>query len=198
MAKAAVTFFKCIQDSPEYGSDDDHMVSRVFFKLEIEGRAPINLEADIKQAVGSDFENGPIEISRQPYRERGMWGIRWPRLLLGYTGPFNYRAFREYAGKYYRSLFGAPDSSIQIDSEDELGDIVLNGIAAGAAFEVHREKNIRMQGNVHQREMKCEFEIDYSAHGWSGPQVSSTTEIVNQLENAGKALSQAIERLRQR
>ena len=32
---ARVTFYKCIQDSQDYGSDDEHMVSRIFFFLEI-------------------------------------------------------------------------------------------------------------------------------------------------------------------
>jgi hypothetical protein len=197
MAKAVVTFFKCIQDSSEYGSNDEQMLSRVFFKLEIEGKAPINLEADIKQTVGSDDESGPIEVSRQPHRERGLWGIRWPRWLLGYTGPFNYRAFRDFAEKYYRSLVGAQDSHMKIDSEDDL-EVVLNGTAAEAASDVHHGKNIRTQGNVHTREMKCEFEIDCSTHGWSGPRVSSVPEIVRSLENAEKALDKAIRQLRQR
>jgi hypothetical protein len=33
--KAKVTFRKLIQDSQEYGSNDEHLVSRVFFDLEI-------------------------------------------------------------------------------------------------------------------------------------------------------------------
>jgi len=35
MSKAKVIFHQCIQDSQEYGSDDEHMVSRIFFILEI-------------------------------------------------------------------------------------------------------------------------------------------------------------------
>ena len=34
MKKARVTFRKCIQDSQEYGSNNEYMVSRVFFDLE--------------------------------------------------------------------------------------------------------------------------------------------------------------------
>jgi hypothetical protein len=29
MAKVKITFQKCIQDSQEYGSNDEHMVSRI-------------------------------------------------------------------------------------------------------------------------------------------------------------------------
>jgi len=35
VSKAKVIFHQCIQDSQEYGSDDEHMVSRIFFILEI-------------------------------------------------------------------------------------------------------------------------------------------------------------------
>jgi len=35
MLTAKITFYKCVQDSQDYGSDDEHMVSRVFFILEI-------------------------------------------------------------------------------------------------------------------------------------------------------------------
>jgi len=35
MSKAKIIFYKCVQDSQDYGSDDEHMVSRVFFNLEI-------------------------------------------------------------------------------------------------------------------------------------------------------------------
>ena len=34
MAKVKITFHKCIQDSQEYGSNDEHMVSRIFFSIE--------------------------------------------------------------------------------------------------------------------------------------------------------------------
>jgi len=33
MSQISVTFHKLIQDSQEFGSDDEHMVSRAFFKI---------------------------------------------------------------------------------------------------------------------------------------------------------------------
>lgn len=98
MAKAKVTFHRCIQDSQEYGSDDEHMVSRLFFTLEVEGKAPIDLEADIKQTVGSSYQTGPLEVAS-------------PR---GYKGPFNYEGFRECAERYFRGLLGSQGSGIQM------------------------------------------------------------------------------------
>jgi len=37
MPPARIVFSELIQDSQDYGSDDEYMVSRVFFVLEFEG-----------------------------------------------------------------------------------------------------------------------------------------------------------------
>ena len=92
-------FYKCVQDSQEYGSNDEFMVSRVFFSLEIDGKKYEGLYSDIKQTVGSDFETGVIEIGPP----------------IGYDGPFNYMAFRDAAEKYFRQLVGSKASGIRIE-----------------------------------------------------------------------------------
>ena len=56
MAKAKLVFHKCIQDSQDYGSDDERMVSRVFFTLTVAGNEHPDLYADIKQTVGSKVD----------------------------------------------------------------------------------------------------------------------------------------------
>ncbi len=98
MSKAKIIFYKCIQDSQDYGSDDEHMVSRVFFNLEIGEETFDGLSANIKQAVGGDYDTGPIEVS-QPF---------------GYDGLFNHQAFRDCAEKYYRSCVGSEATGIEI------------------------------------------------------------------------------------
>jgi hypothetical protein len=102
MTKARLIFRKCIQDSHDYGSDDEHMISRVFFTLEVEGKRYDGLHADVKQTVGSSYEDGPLEISSPR-------GAR-------YEGPFNYEAFRAAIEKYYRSLVGSSATGIRIGS----------------------------------------------------------------------------------
>ena len=102
MAKARLIFEKCIQDSQDYGSDDEHMISRVFFTLEVGGKRYDGLHADVKQTVGSNYEDGPIEISSP----RGS----------NYKGPFNYEAFRAAVEKYYRSLVGSSATGVRIGS----------------------------------------------------------------------------------
>ncbi len=98
MSKAKIIFYKCIQDSQDYGSDDEHMVSRVFFNHEISEATFEGLYANIKQTVGAEYETGPIEVGPPQ----------------GYDGPFNHQAFRDCAEKYYRSCVGSEATGIEI------------------------------------------------------------------------------------
>ena len=86
--KGKVTFTKVIQDSQDFGSDDEHKVSRVFFDLHTGEDLHPDLYSDIKQVVGSSYETGDIEVSAP----------------IGYRVPFNYTAFRDAVEAYYRGL----------------------------------------------------------------------------------------------
>lgn len=99
MSIAKVTFYKIIQDSQDYGSNDEHMVSRVYFNLEVEDKMYSDLYVDIKQTVGTDFETAPLEVSS----------------TRGYKGPFNHEVFREEVENYYRESFGSQGSAIHIE-----------------------------------------------------------------------------------
>jgi hypothetical protein len=98
MAKVKIVFHGCLQDSQEIGSDDEHMVSRVFFSLEVGKRNFDNLFVNIKQPVGSNYEDFPFEVES-------------PK---GIDGPFNYEAFRNAVETYYRELVGSQGSMIKI------------------------------------------------------------------------------------
>ena len=99
MPMVRITFHKLIQDSQEYGSDDEHMVSRAFFTLEVDGKGHEELSADIKQPVGSDFEATPLEVS----------------LPSSYKGPLGHEAFRKEVEEYYREAVGRRGHSIHIE-----------------------------------------------------------------------------------
>jgi len=94
--KAKVTFKKILQDDQQLGSDEQWMVSRIFFDLEIDGRKIPGLFVDIKQTVGSPFETAPLEVG-SPH---------------GYGGPWNHAEFRKEAEAIYRRSFG-PEGAIQ-------------------------------------------------------------------------------------
>ena len=104
MPNVKVNFREVIQDSQDYGSDDEHMVSRVFFDLEIDGQVHKGLYADIKQTVGSSFEKDPIEVSAP----------------VGYDGPLDWEAFRDAVESYYRSLVGSQGSGIRIEGSKDI------------------------------------------------------------------------------
>ncbi|MDO8413077.1 MAG: hypothetical protein Q7S51_04710 [Gallionellaceae bacterium] len=96
MITAKLYLHQLIQDSQDFGSDDAHMVSRVFFDLEIGDKKIEGLYANIKQPVGGSFESSPLEVSRP----------------VNYTGPFNHDVFRNIVENYYRNLIGAAVSGM--------------------------------------------------------------------------------------
>ncbi len=87
-AKAKVAFRKCIHDSLEYGSDDKHVVSRVFFVIEIQDKRYSDLYVDIKHAAGSELESEQLEVGEP----------------VGYEGSIDSKAFQNAVKKYYRNL----------------------------------------------------------------------------------------------
>ena len=104
MAKVKINFHECIQDSQEYGSNDEHMVSRIFFSIEVNGELDKETyHADLKQTVGGKFEENPIEV-----------GLPCDSLGKPYSGPINYEAFRKGAEDYYRKLVGSTGGGIHI------------------------------------------------------------------------------------
>jgi len=98
MATANIQFHKLIQDSQEFGSDDQHMVSRIFFTITVENKKPLEAFANIKQTVGTDFETAPLEVSKP----------------VGYGGPFNYEQFRILSERYYRGVIGSQGIGISV------------------------------------------------------------------------------------
>jgi hypothetical protein len=104
MPKVRVTFKECIQDSREYGSDDEYMVSRVSVDIAVDRADQGSFIADLKQAVGTDFDTGPIEVGR-PVEV----GTHKP-----YRGPFDQARFAEAATKYFRELLGSDGWAIKL------------------------------------------------------------------------------------
>jgi hypothetical protein len=72
MPLLSINFKKCVQDSQEYGSTDEHMVSRVFFSIDVDGVPKGDYFSDIKQIVGSAYSSGNMEVSR-PHDYRGPY-----------------------------------------------------------------------------------------------------------------------------
>lgn len=90
MAQVSITVYRCIQDSQEFGSDAQHMISRMFLRISVDDAPPIEANVDIKQIVGGDFETDPLEVGG-------------PR---DYRGPMDHAVFSAELESLYRSLVG--------------------------------------------------------------------------------------------
>lgn len=100
MVKAHGVFHKCVQNSQEVGritNDKNHMFSRIYFTLEVNGKKYENMYVDISQPYGTDYTKEPIEV----HPPQG-----------GYSGPFNHHAFSEAVESYYRSAIGEQGKAI--------------------------------------------------------------------------------------
>ena len=95
MKKIELLFKKCIQDSQDYGSDNEHMISRIFF--EVDGT---EYECNVRQPYGESFsfDEDPIEVEA-------------PKEL---QNKINYGQFRDEVEKYYKHLVGSSGSMINI------------------------------------------------------------------------------------
>jgi hypothetical protein len=96
MAKRVrVKLKRCIQNSHEAGSDDTHMISRVFYELVVNGNKQGSFYSDIKQSVGSEYDAEDLEVTA-PH---------------GYTGPINHERFAQGIRNYYQRLVGPKGSA---------------------------------------------------------------------------------------
>lgn len=96
---AQITFYKCVQDSQEFGSDNEHAVSRVFFTVTVNGKT-LEYFCNIIQDYGSSFsyENDPLQVSN-PFSN---------------SEHINYEQFRSSVESYYRSCVGSSGNGIKI------------------------------------------------------------------------------------
>ncbi len=106
MATVPVTFYEIIQNMQEYATDDEHMVSRISFRVEAEGKS-FNGHAVLKQVVGSSFETpGSIEVSAP----------------TEYSGPrLDHSAFSAEAAECFKGQIGSAGSGIRISGGSNVG-----------------------------------------------------------------------------
>ena len=98
MKQVLVQMEKCIQDMQEIGSNNEFMVSRVFLNLEYPNDKKESITVDIKQTVGSDYENSALEV----------YFPKDKKLKI------NIDQLRDVIEKYYRTLVGSQARGIRI------------------------------------------------------------------------------------
>jgi hypothetical protein len=96
-----VKFRELLQNAQEFGSNNEYMISRVFFSLDVDGKFVGNFYADLKQVVGSDFGLDSIEVSPP----------------AGYSGPFDHSRFRSVAAEYFCGLVGPEGTAFRISGQ---------------------------------------------------------------------------------
>ena len=125
MPKVRVAFHKVLQNTQNYHSFDkkvDHMVSTLFFSLEVDGRHYQDLRVEIRQPFGTDLKSEPVEVAKP---------------VGSYVGPWNHAAFRDLCEKCYRKGVGAKGSGIRITGGKDvrMWDNVI-GVTFSGEFEV--------------------------------------------------------------
>jgi hypothetical protein len=109
---------KFVQDSQEYGSNNEEMVSRVFFDLLVDGEPKGSFHADVKLVVGGSYETDSLEVGRP----------------AGYRGPFDHGRFAELVTKYIRQLVGSAGRGIRLGPGAQNIRMTNNTFVAPASF----------------------------------------------------------------
>jgi len=109
MAKRVrVKLKRCIQNSQEAGSDDSHMISRVFYEMVMNGNKQGSFYSDITQPVGSEYVVEDLEVTAPN----------------GYKGAFDQARFAKGIRNYYQRIAGSKsptmkNSTIVLEAEFE-------------------------------------------------------------------------------
>ncbi|MDO6435852.1 hypothetical protein Q4534_00470 [Cyclobacterium sp. 1_MG-2023] len=96
MSKIELNFCKIVQDSQDYGSNNEHMISRVYFTVDEK-----EYECNVRQPYGESFsfEKDPIEVEAPEELKKII----------------NYGQFRDEVENYFRKAVSANAHGIRID-----------------------------------------------------------------------------------
>src|SRR5712692_8297285 len=100
--RAIVTFHELIQDTQDTATGDpnqQHMLSKASFTLNVGGQHYPNMSVVLRQPFGTDYATEPIEAERPVGPYKGNW---------------NHHQFREAAEDYYRRAIGSQGSGIRV------------------------------------------------------------------------------------
>ena len=98
IVRVKVNVSHCVQDSQEYGSTDEHMVSRVFYEISVGDEKKGEFCSDIKQIVGSAYSSENLEVTRPS----------------DYSGPFDHQTFSRQIKDYYLGLVHSSGAMISL------------------------------------------------------------------------------------
>jgi hypothetical protein len=94
--------FKCIRINLKrvstFEPDENYIDSLIEFDLEIGDERLRDLNIEVRQPNGTDFQDQPLEFGN----------------VIGYDGPWNEEEFRELCGKYYRDVIESSGMGLTI------------------------------------------------------------------------------------
>jgi hypothetical protein len=95
--------FKCIRINLKrvstFEADERQIDSLIEFDLTIGDERLRDLNAEVRQLNGTDFQSQPLEVGN----------------IMGYNGPWNYEEFREFCERYYRDVIGSSGMGLSIN-----------------------------------------------------------------------------------
>ena len=98
MAKRVrVKLKRFIQNSQEAGSNDSHMISRVFYEMVVNGNKQGSFYSDITQPVGSEYVAEDLEVTAPN----------------GYKGAFDQARFAKGIRNYYQRIAGSKSTTMK-------------------------------------------------------------------------------------
>jgi hypothetical protein len=87
--------FKCLRINlnriSTFKPDESRIDSLIEFDLTIGDERLMDLNAEVRQLNGTDFQSQPLEVGN----------------IVGYHGPWNSEEFREFCERYYRDVIGS-------------------------------------------------------------------------------------------
>jgi hypothetical protein len=87
--------FKCLRINlnriSTFKPDESRIDSLIEFDLTIGDERLMDLNAEVRQLNGTDFQSQPLEVGN----------------IVGYNGPWNSEEFREFCERYYRDVIGS-------------------------------------------------------------------------------------------
>jgi len=117
MSTATVTFHKLIQEAQDVSSTDskqNHVVSRVFFRLDLNDKHYADMSVILRQPFGTDYAKESIEVEK-PFGS--------------YAGNWNHNAFRKIVEDYYRSAIRSQGRAMRIGPGS--GNVRMRGNTIG-------------------------------------------------------------------
>jgi hypothetical protein len=87
--------FKCLRINLKrisaFKPDESQIDSLIEFDLTIGNERLMDLNAEVRQPNGTDFQSQSLEVGN----------------IMGYNGPWNNEEFREFCERYYRDVIGS-------------------------------------------------------------------------------------------